>query len=134
MAAEKTFENEIKKFLNSIPNTWFYKNWSGPYSKAGIPDIIACVNGQFVAIEVKASNGRASELQKRNIRLIRESGGLGYILYPRQFESFKKDIYKLLNINSSCIGCNKLKNLKCTRIGINGQIGVCWMEKSEGEY
>ncbi|ASN68335.1 putative VRR-NUC domain-containing protein [uncultured Caudovirales phage] len=96
MAAEKTFENEIKKFLNSIPNTWFYKNWSGPYSKSGIPDIIACVNGQFVAIEVKAANGRASELQKRNIRLIRESKGLGYILYPKDFEQFKKDMRELL--------------------------------------
>lgn len=96
MAAEKQFENEIKKFLSELPKTWFYKNWSGPYSKSGIPDIIACVNGKFVAIEVKASNGKPSELQKRNIRLIQEGNGLGYILYPKDFERFKKDIREIL--------------------------------------
>lgn len=96
MAAEKQFENEIKKFLSELPKTWFYKNWSGPYSKSGIPDIIACVNGKFVAIEVKASNGKPSELQKRNIRLIQEGNGLGYILYPKDFEQFKKDIRAIL--------------------------------------
>lgn len=95
IAAEKQFENKIKKFLDSIPSIWHYKNWSGPYSKSGIPDIIACVNGKFVGIEVKAPNGRASELQKRNIRLIRECGGLGYILYPKDFKSFKKDMREL---------------------------------------
>ncbi|WP_050607241.1 VRR-NUC domain-containing protein [Clostridium niameyense] len=95
MAAEKQFENKIKKFLESLPNTWFFKYWAGPMSKAGIPDIIACVNGRFVGIEVKAPNGNPSELQKRNIRLIQECGGLGYILYPHQFESFKKEILEL---------------------------------------
>lgn len=96
MAAEKVFENQIKKFLDSLPNTWHFKYWAGPYSKSGIPDIIACVNGRFVAIEVKAPNGKPSELQKRNIRLIRDSGGIGYILYPHQFESFKQDMRELI--------------------------------------
>ena len=95
MAAEKQFENKIKKFLDSIPGIWHYKNWSGPYSKSGIPDIIACVNGKFVGIEVKAPKGKPSELQKRNIRLIRECGGLGYILYPKDFIQFKHDIGEL---------------------------------------
>lgn len=95
MAAEKVFENKIKKFLESLPNTWHFKYWAGPYSKSGIPDIIACVNGRFVGIEVKAENGHASELQKRNIELIQGAKGIGYILYPKDFESFREDMYKL---------------------------------------
>ncbi len=66
-------------------------------SKAGIPDIIACVNGKLVGIEVKAPDGKPSELQKRNIRLINECEGMGYILYPKDFEVFKKDMWELLN-------------------------------------
>lgn len=95
MGAEKVFENEIKKFLEKLPNTWYFKVWSGPYSKSGIPDIIACINGKFVAIEVKAENGHASDLQKRNIRLINQCNGIGYIVYPRDFESLKINLKRI---------------------------------------
>lgn len=95
MGTEKRFENEIKAFLDTLPNTWYFKHWAGPYSKVGIPDIIACVNGRFVAIEVKAPHGRASELQKRTIRLIESAKGIAHVLYPKDFESFKKDIKRL---------------------------------------
>lgn len=93
--SEKVFENEIKKFLMKLDRTWFYKNWAGPYSKSGIPDIIACVNGHFVALEVKAESGHASELQKRNVRLIEESNGVALIVYPKDFESLKKQLIDL---------------------------------------
>ncbi|MGL5153112.1 MAG: VRR-NUC domain-containing protein [Clostridium sp.] len=95
MAAEKQFENQIKKFLDKLPDTWYFKVWSGPYSKSGIPDIIACINGNFVALEVKAENGRASELQKRNIRVINECNGLGLIVYPSDFEKLKETLLEL---------------------------------------
>lgn len=95
MAAEKVFENEIKKFLNKLPNTWYFKYWAGPYSKSGIPDIIACVNGHFVAMEVKAENGQASELQKRNIKLIEKSNGVAWIVYPKDFEKLKERLLEL---------------------------------------
>lgn len=95
MAREKIFENEIKKFLQSLPNCWYFKVFGGGFQKAGIPDILACVNGVFVAIEVKAENGTPSALQKRNIRLINEAGGIGYILYPCDFEKFKTEIRRI---------------------------------------
>ena len=66
-----------------------------PYSAVGIPDIICCINGTFVGIEVKAEDGHPSALQIRNIRLIQESRGLGYILYPKDFEGFKRDMSAL---------------------------------------
>lgn len=93
---EKKFENEIKDFLKSLPNTWFFKYWAGPYSKSGIPDIIACVRGQLVAIEVKGPNGKPSELQKRTIKLIKQAWGYAYILYPKDFIQFKKDMRELV--------------------------------------
>lgn len=95
MAAEKTFENQIKAFLNTLPNTWYFKYWAGPYSKSGIPDIIACVNGHFVGIEVKAPNGHASELQKRNIKLIHDAKGYASIVYPKDFEKLKQELKDL---------------------------------------
>jgi Holliday junction resolvase len=92
---EKQFENKIKKFLKSH-NIWFTKIWGGGYQKAGIPDILACVNGRFVAIELKGSSGKPTELQKYNIRRINECNGVGVILYPKDFERFKLLILDLL--------------------------------------
>jgi Holliday junction resolvase len=92
---EKQFENKIKKFLKSH-GIWFTKVWGGGYQKAGIPDILACVNGRFVAIEIKGSSGKPTELQEYNIRKINECNGVGIILYPKDFERFEKLILDLL--------------------------------------
>ena len=92
---EKQLENKIKKFLKSH-NIWFTKIWGGGYQKAGIPDILACVNGYFVAIEIKGNSGKPTELQKYNIKKINESNGVGIILYPKDFERFKLLILDLL--------------------------------------
>lgn len=38
-------------------------------------------------------------------------------------------------IGSQCKGCYLFKDGICTRIGkVSGEMGVCWMEPSEGEY
>lgn len=94
MAQEKNFENRLKKFLEA-ENCWFVKFFANAYTKSGIPDLLVCCNGYFVAVEVKAPNGKPSELQKRNIRKICESGGIGVILYPNQFNDFKEIIRDL---------------------------------------
>lgn len=95
MAEEKNFENKIKAYLKSI-GAYFIKTHGDRFSRVGTPDIIACVNGHFVAVEVKATNGKPSELQKYHIQQINNAGGYGVILYPDDFEDFKKYVQKLL--------------------------------------
>ena len=56
---EKVFENKIKAYLKSV-GVYFIKTHGDRFSKVGTPDILACVNGYFVAIEVKAENGKHS--------------------------------------------------------------------------
>ena len=105
MAAEKQFEKKVEKYLHSIgvyqagfPSDkmeveqigWFTKIWGGGYQKSGIPDLILCVNGIFVSVELKAPNGRPSALQKMNTARINQSKGIGIILKPDGFEQFKK--------------------------------------------
>ena len=96
MGKEKVFENKIKAYLKSI-GAYFIKTHGDRFSKVGTPDIIACVNGKFVAIEVKAENGKPSELQLHHIDQIRKAGGLACVLYPKDFEEFKTEM-KLLFI------------------------------------
>lgn len=33
-----------------------------------------------------------------------------------------------------CEGCCHNKKGKCTRVGLNRVVGICWMSPSEGEY
>ena len=48
-------------------------------NRSGIPDIIACYKGKFLGIEVKGPKGVVSELQNKNLRMIRASSGYGII-------------------------------------------------------
>lgn len=47
-------------------------------TKTGIPDIICCLNGKFVAIELKSPKNNADKLQEYNIKQIQESGGIAF--------------------------------------------------------
>ena len=95
IASEKTFENKIKAYLKSI-GAYFIKTHGDRFSKVGTPDIIACVNGHFVAVEVKAENGKPSELQLYHLEQIRKAGGHSFLLYPKDFENFKNFLEDLL--------------------------------------
>ena len=98
IAQEKNFENRIKKFLEN-EGCWFVKFFANAYTKSGIPDLLVCCNGYFLAVEVKAQNGKPSELQKWNIKKINAEEGFGVILYPDQFDDFKVLFYYLMYRN-----------------------------------
>lgn len=125
MAEEKLFEGQIKKYFHSVgiypagfPSDrmkvemvgWYTKIWGGGFQKSGIPDLICCVNGVMLAVEVKASNGRPSELQKLNINRINTSGGIGVFLYPEGFEQFKELLKGVINCGIHIPALIALKN------------------------
>lgn len=88
MAAEKVFENKLKKYLKS-KGAWLVKYWGGGvYTQAGIPDLLICYKGKFIGIEVKAETGHASELQLRTIDDIKKAGGIAFVLFPKDFDKF----------------------------------------------
>ena len=89
---------------------WYTKIWGGGFQKSGIPDLICCVNGVMLAVEVKASNGRPSELQKLNISRINTSGGIGVFLYPEGFDEFKNLMKGVINCGIHIPALIALKN------------------------
>ncbi len=87
---EKNFENQVKDFLKE-ENCWHVKYWGGgEFTKAGVPDILACVDGYFFGIEVKAPKGTPSDLQIVNLKKIDDAGGFAILLYPNDFDAFKE--------------------------------------------
>ena len=118
MASEKNFENKIKAYLKSI-DAYFIKTHGDRFSRIGTPDIIACINSKFIALEVKGENGKPSELQLYHIEQIQKARGYGAIIVPTEginkikkyisknfpqyeyinvidFKKFKKDVESLL--------------------------------------
>lgn len=96
---EKNFENKIKEFLKK-EHCYFFKFWGTMYTRAGVPDLIACVNGHFVGIEVKSDSGKPSEIQLVNIKEIHDCLGFAVVVHPEGFEQLKEMI---LAINSGDI-------------------------------
>ena len=73
--AERDIVAAILRLLKKTPRCFCWKEHGGMYGTAGIPDIIACVDGRFVAFEVKTETGQLSKLQKVTLGRIREAGG-----------------------------------------------------------
>lgn len=94
MGPEKIFESKVKTFIEEHGG-WQVKFFANSYTRTGIPDILACINGYFVGIEVKAQNGTPSLLQEKCCAGIRKAGGFAFILYPSGFEDFKLFVHGL---------------------------------------
>lgn len=124
MAAEKQFEKRVERYLvsmgiyqagtpkqkiNVTPIGWFTKIWGGGFQKSGIPDLLLCVNGIFISCELKATNGKSSNLQELNTLRINEANGIGIILYPEGFEEFKTIIKGVIDCKYHI---QELKHLK----------------------
>lgn len=111
MAAEKQFEEKVKRYLKSIgvyplgtapdkmicpPIGYYEKRWGGgTFTKSGLPDLHIVVNGMSVDVELKSQNGRPSELQTFVIKQIRAAGGFAFVLYPSGYSDFVKFITDL---------------------------------------
>lgn len=96
MAGEKNYERRIKAFLKEN-GVYYFKMLGCAATRPGVPDLICCINGRFVAIEVKSETGRLTDLQKANIELIQQSGGIALATWPDDFPHLKKIIKDILN-------------------------------------
>lgn len=58
-----------------------FKIHGGPFMMAGLPDIIACVDGRFVGLETKnPDGGDPTRIQQFVHRKIMQSGGVVYVV------------------------------------------------------
>lgn len=110
MPAEKSFENKVKRYLESngiypfgtptqnitVPVVGYYeKRWGGgQFSKSGLPDLHIVIRGRSIESELKAPNGKPSVLQLKNLELINLSDSIGHILVEdsRTVERVKRHI------------------------------------------
>lgn len=77
---ESDIVKAIMKYLKTVPGCFAWKEHGGMYGTAGLPDIIACIDGHFFAFEVKTDVGRPTKLQEATIGKIRNAGGTALVV------------------------------------------------------
>ena len=77
---ESDIVKAIIKYLKTVPGCFCWKEHGGMYGTAGIPDIIACINGRFFGFEVKTEIGKPTKLQEATIRKILAAGGTAVVV------------------------------------------------------
>ena len=76
---EKKVKDAVAKALKAAGVYYFFPPANG-MGRAGIPDVICCVNGRFLAIECKAGKGKTTALQDRELSAIRTAGGYAWVV------------------------------------------------------
>lgn len=81
MTPEGKVKKAVKEYLKHI-GAWYYMPVSNGMGRVGCPDILACYNGMFLAIETKAPGKRGSVTpnQQREIEEITHANGLALVV------------------------------------------------------
>ena len=75
---EAAVKASVRKILDKLGIYHFMPPGMG-LGRSGIPDIIGCYNGRFIAIECKAGKGKVTELQERELIAICNAGGFTFV-------------------------------------------------------
>jgi|GEM_PF-974004 len=87
-------EHEIQKtvleYLGYQKDIYFFRAGSGAIKtdtgryfktgKAGCPDVVCCINGTFVGLEIKTDKGKLSPAQQEAKQQIEKAGGLYIVI------------------------------------------------------
>ena len=91
---EKRVKDKVVGILKSEGAYYFFPATHG-FGRSGVPDVVACVNGHFLAIECKAGSNKPTALQVREIENIRLAGGVAVVVNETNLEMLPALIRKL---------------------------------------
>jgi Holliday junction resolvase len=77
---EKDIVTAIMRYLKTVPRCFAWKQHGGQFGTAGLPDIIVCLDGKFIAFEVKTETGKPTGLQTATLRKITDAGGSAHLV------------------------------------------------------
>jgi hypothetical protein len=92
---ETTFKERCQADLKTVDNLWCLK--TNEVAVRGIPDLLMCVNGIFVAVELKkSSKDKAVALQSYiGERIKTKAKGLFYVACPETWPRVLMDIRRI---------------------------------------
>jgi Holliday junction resolvase len=91
---EKKVKDKVVSILKSEGVYYFFPATHG-FGRSGVPDIVCCVDGAFLAIECKAGGNKPTVLQEREITAIRNNKGTAIVIDEKNWETVRGVVYKL---------------------------------------
>lgn len=95
---EKRVKTKVESILKGEGAYYFFPATHG-YGRSGVPDIIACVNGRFLAIECKAGANKPTALQVREIENIRAAGGVAVVANEENWDEVRPLVREMKGAN-----------------------------------
>ncbi len=87
---ETVFRKRVMRDLKTLPSTVVFPIQQKTI--AGDPDLILCIAGLFVALELKSEKGKVSKLQEHKLVSISKAGGVAMVVFPNKWD----EIFKFL--------------------------------------
>lgn len=73
--SEKSIVERIVRYLKRT-GAWHYKTHGSQFTRAGVPDLLVCYRGVFIALEAKKpTGGKVTRIQEIEIERIVKAGG-----------------------------------------------------------
>jgi Holliday junction resolvase len=97
LTPEGKIKAKVVKILRDEGVYYFFPATHG-YGRSGVPDIICCVAGKFLAIECKAGGNKPTALQVREIETIRQAGGVAVVTDETNWDMVSGLVRKLKGV------------------------------------
>lgn len=91
---ESKVKTAVVKLIKKYGAYYFFPATHG-YGRSGVPDIICCVKGKFLAIECKAGNGQPTALQDKEINAIRTAQGIAAVARETNLDMIEQILKEL---------------------------------------
>ena len=91
---EKRVKDACVEVLKAF-NAYYFFPVMGGYGRSGIPDIIACFRGHFIAIECKAGFNTTTQLQERELKAIAAAGGITLVIREDTIELLQQELRRI---------------------------------------
>ena len=76
---EKKVKDKVVKLLKQYGVYYFFPATHG-FGRSGVPDVVCCYKGHFIAVECKAGNNTPTALQEKEMADIRKAGGIAFVI------------------------------------------------------
>ncbi len=97
MKEETKFKKKVLDDLKTLRNAWFFK--SNEVSVRGIPDVIICINGLFVAVELKKDSKKSADALQTYIgeKIYKNAMGIFFVAHPDNWHEILLKLHLLDN-------------------------------------